>query len=264
MTEKRKVLITGISGSIGRLMREHLAADYELSGIDQKPVEDVPALQTDISELDTIVSAFEGIDTVVHLAANPSPRASWESVLQDNIIGTRNVFEAARRAGVRRIVFASSHHASSYHVFKEDPYKSVFDGRVKELPDSFEPLTTDVCRPTSLYGVSKVFGESLGRYYHDHYGISVICLRIGWVMRPDDPTFSAPSVSLWLSHRDAAQIIRKSIEASDSVGYAVVNAESGNRLGVYDQQGGKTLLGYVPEDDAGSQWTETENSPPVI
>lgn len=261
---KQRVLVTGISGRIGGLVRQHLGRRYELSGIDQKPVEGVPCTVADIADLAAITPAFEDIDTVLHLAANPSPRAPWESVLNDNIVGTRNVFEAARLAGVRRIVFASSHHAATYQVLKQEPHKAVFDGRITELRQPLQRLTTEVSRPTSYYGVSKTFGESLGSYFHDHYNLSVICLRIGWVMTPDDPTFSAPSLSLWLSHRDAIQLIQKSIEASPSVGFAIVNAESDNTLGVYDLQSARTVLGYDPQDDGGDQWTETANSPPVI
>ena len=97
----KKVLITGISGRIGQLICQHLGARYEITGIDREPFDAVPTEVADIADFDAIASAFEGVDIVVHLAANPSPRASWASTLDNNIIGTRNVFEAARQAGVQ-------------------------------------------------------------------------------------------------------------------------------------------------------------------
>ena len=256
MTEKKKVLVTGMAGQIGGIIRRELSERYELRGIDQVDVESVPMTVADIANLNDILPAFEGIDAVVHLGADPSPRASWESVLSSNIIGTRNVYEAARLSEVKRIVFASSNHTVGNYPLRQDPYKAVYDGRLGEVRRPIVPLTTDLLRPDSYYGVSKAFGESLGSYFHDEYGISVICLRIGWVMTPDDPTFSPAALSLWLSHRDAAQLIRKSIDAPPSVGFAVVNGESDNSLSIWDIETTRQVLGYEPEDGAGEEWVE--------
>lgn len=264
MADKKKVLVTGMSGQIGGIIRRYLGDKYELSGIDRTPVDDVPSNVADISDLDAIRPAFGGIDAVVHLGADPSPRASWESILQNNLIGTRNVYEASRLAGVKRIVFASSNHAVGFYPLRQDPYKAVYDGRLGEIRRPFPPLTTDLIRPDSYYGVSKAFGESLGSYFHDEYGISVICLRIGWVMTPDDPSFSPASLSLWLSHRDAAQLIEKSVDAPSSVGFAVVNGESDNTLSIWDIEPTKRILGYEPQDGAGETWTPRPDSPSII
>lgn len=264
MADKKKVLVTGMSGQIGGIIRRLLGNKYDLSGIDRTPVDGVPSTVADISDLDAIMPAFEGIDAVVHLGADPSPRASWESILQNNLIGTRNVYEASRLSGVKRIVFASSNHAVGFFPLRQDPYKAIYDGRLGEVRRPFPPLTTDLIRPDSYYGVSKAFGESLGSYFHDEYGISVICLRIGWVMTPDDPTFSPPSLSLWLSHRDAAQLIEKSVDAPLSVGFAVVNGESDNTLSIWDIEPTKQILGYEPQDNAGESWTPRPDSPSII
>ena len=94
----------------------------------------------------------------------------------------------------------------------------------------------------------------MGSYYHDQYGISVICLRIGWVMTPDDPTFSAPSLSLWLSHRDAAQLIERSIDAPASVGFAIVHGMSKNSLRIWDIETARDTIGFDPQDGAGEEW----------
>ena len=261
MTDKKRVLVTGMAGQIGGIIRRELGECYELSGIDRVDVEGTPTRVADIANLNDILSAFEGIEAVVHLGADPSPQASWESVLSSNIVGTRNVYEAARLSGVKRIVFASSNHAVGNYPLRQDPYKAIYDGRLGEVRRPFAPLTTDLLRPDSYYGVSKAFGESLGSYFHDEYGISVICLRIGWVMTPDDPSFSPAALSLWLSHRDAAQLIQRSIDAPLSVGFAIVNGESDNTLSIWDIESTRRILGYVPEDGAGEGWTERPDTP---
>jgi len=265
MNEKKQVLVTGISGKIGSVIVEHLADAYELSGLDRSETDTtVPTTVADICDMEGMLPAFEGVHTVVHLAADPSPRGSWESILSNNIIGTRNVFEAARSAGVSRVVYASSHHAASNHALRTEPYKAIFEGHINELRQPLQRLGTDLIRPTSNYGVSKVFGEALGSFYHDEYGMSVICMRIGWMMASDDPTFSAGSLSLWLSQRDAAQLIRKAIDASPSVGFTIVNGESNNTLGVWDLSPGLRSIGFEPEDNAGDTWTDQPGSPSVL
>ena len=264
MSDKKRALVTGMAGQIGGIIRRRLGDRYELSGIDRVGVAGVPVTVADIADLEAIRPAFEGIDAVVHLGADPSPRASWDSVLRNNIVGTRNVYEAARLAGVKRIVFASSNHVVGNYPLRQDPYKAIYDGQLGEVRRPFPPLTTDLIRPDSYYGVSKSFGESLGSYFHKEYGVSVICLRIGWVMTPDDPSFSPAALSLWLSHRDAAQLIQRSIDAPASVGFAIVNGESDNLLSIWDIETTKRVLGYAPQDDAGEEWTERPDSPAII
>ena len=264
MSDKKRALVTGMAGQIGGIIRRRLGDRYELSGIDRVGVDGVAVTVADIADLDAIRPAFEGIDAVVHLGADPSPRASWDSVLRNNIVGTRNVYEAARLAGVKRIVFASSNHVVGNYPLRQDPYKAIYDGRLGEVRHPFPPLTTDLIRPDSYYGVSKSFGESLGSYFHEEYGVSVICLRIGWVMTPDDPSFSPAALSLWLSHRDVAQLIQRSIDAPASVGFAIVNGESDNLLSIWDIETTKRALGYAPQDAAGEEWTDRPDSPAII
>lgn len=260
MAEKKRVLVTGMGGQIGGIIRRELGERYELSGIDRVDVEGVPTTVADIADLNAILPAFEGVDAVVHLGADPSPQASWESVLTNNLIGTRSVYEAARLSGVKRIVFASSNHAVGNYPLLQDPYKAVYDGRLGEVRRPFPPLTTDMLRPDSYYGVSKAFGESLGSFFHDEYGISVICLRIGWVMTPDDPTFHPAALSLWMSHRDTAQLVQKAIDAPPSVGFAIVYGMSRNDLRIWDIESGERIIGFSPVDNAGEDWTPVEGA----
>lgn len=172
---------------------------------------------------------MDGIDTVVHMAADPHTKAPWESVLANNIIATYNLFEAARRAGARRVVFASTNHVMG-----------MYDR------DRQWPIYVDQpARPDSLYGVSKAFGENLSRYYRDQHGLSVICPRIGW-WRPE-PTDEI-SRWMWLSPRDCAQVVTRAIETD--LGYGIFYAISANSGRHWDITSTMEQLGYRPEDDA--------------
>ena len=250
----RKILVTGAAGRIGTIVREHLGGKYDLAGLDRIAVEGVDSHVADLSDLDAIRPAFEGQEIVVHLGADPNGSAPWDSVLPNNIVGVYNVLEASREAGVSRVVFASTNHVVGFYPEKDEPYRAVFEGRVNDLPQPFPFLTTDLMRPDCLYGVSKAFGEVLGRYYHDQYGISFIALRIGGVLtEPDWHRRSHAGLAMLLSHRDAAQLVERSIEAPSSLGYAVVYGMSNNALRIHDIESAEELLGYRPQDDAGTE-----------
>ena len=254
MMSKKKVLVTGLAGKIGGIIRNNLSSKYELSGLDLRDVPGYPTVVANLSDYGNMAEAFEGIDTVVHLAADANHQGTWESNLEHNIIGTRNVYEAARTCGAQRVIFASSNHAVGFYPLKDNPYKQVYNGHFENLPQPLQPLTTKLIRPDGYYGVSKAFGESLGSYFHDEYGLSVICIRIGWVMEPDDPTFAPAALSLWMSHRDTAKIIEKAVDASESVGYSIVYGMSSNTYGIWDLEPGQRIIGYDPEDNAGTFW----------
>ena len=263
----RKILVTGMAGQIGQILCRELVDQYEFVGIDRRASPSgVPERfhVADISDYDAIRPYFDSVDTVVNLGADPSPHAEWASVLENNIVGTRNVFEAARDAGVRRVVFASSNHVVGHYPIKDEPYRAVYEGRLGDSRHPIAPLAADSLRPDSYYGVSKAFGESLGSYFHDAFGLSVICMRIGWVMTPDDPSFSAAALSLWLSHGDAARFIEKCIEAPRSVGFAIVHGMSDNVLRIWEQATTRDLIGFEPEDGAGDTWTERADAPKPI
>lgn len=250
----RRVLVTGIAGGIGGIVRRDLGSKYELSGLDRVPVEGVESHVADLADREAMRPAFDGVGTVVHLAADGSGSAAWESVLPNNIVGTYNVLEACREAGVRRVVFASTNHVVGYYPEKDDPYKAVFEGRIDEVARPIPQLTTDLLRPDCLYGVSKTFGEAIGRLYFDKYGISFIALRIGGVLMEEGwQRRSYPGLAMWLSHRDAAQLIERSIDAPQSVGYQIVYGMSGNSLRIHEIETAQSVLGYRPQDDAGEE-----------
>ena len=171
-------------------------------------------------------SAFAGADAIVHLAA-ASLEAPWRQIRDINIDGTWYVFDAARRAGVARLVFASSNHVTGYH------------RRSRRIgPD-------DPVRPDSRYGVSKVFGEALGRMHADKYGMSVVCIRIGSCQpRPNDVRM----LSTRLSPTDAVNLFRRAVEAT-GIHFQTVYGVSANHRNFW-QDTGNAVLGFEPADNA--------------
>ena len=264
MEARKRVLVTGLAGKIGGIIRQNLSEKYLISGLDLQKVNEYDTTVANLSDLKGIMPAFQGIHTVVHLAADPNHQGGWETILENNIVGTRNVYEASRIAGVKRIIFASSNHALGFYPLKDNPYKQIYSGDFSSLRQPVEVLDTALVRPDGYYGVSKAFGEALGSYFHDEYGVSVICIRIGWVMEPDDPTFAPSALSLWMSHRDTSQAIEKSIDAPEGVGYAVIYGMSKNTYGIWDMAPGKNIVGFDPVDNAGSQWNEKEGKSSIM
>ena len=254
---KKKVLITGGAGLIGGVLIDRLGDRYNLSSLDLRDAEGVPSHVASLDDLEAMQPAFEGIDTVVHLAADRAAYAEWDSVLSNNLVGTYNVFEASRREGVKRVIFASSNHATGGNYLVE-PWVHVANGDFAKLTAGEYPLVDEdaMIRPDGFYGVSKAFGEALGSYYNDYHGVSSIHLRIGWVISTDDPSFSPFALSLWLSHRDTAQIVRLCIDEPETHKYGIYYATSDNKWKIFDISRAKRELGYAPEDAAGSDFTE--------
>ena len=245
------MLVTGLSGLIGGAFLKHEAKSYDVRGLNRRPVPGVPCHQADIADLEAIAPAFAGVHTVVHLAAAVGADASYQDLLPHNITGAYNVFEAARRAGVRRVVFASSGNTVTA-LEREMPYRALVTGRYEELPPGeswtrISPLALP--RPGSLYGVTKIWGEALGRHFADVHGLSVICLRIGNVSAVNRPT-GAREFAVWCSQRDAARGIALAIDAPESVRYDVLFVTSENRWGYRDLSRTREILGYVPQDRA--------------
>ncbi len=255
-SSRKRVLITGGAGLIGSVLIERLGSRYELSSLDLKPVDGIASTVASLADLDAIQPAFEGIDAVVHLAADRAAYAEWDSVLPNNLVGTYNVFEASRREEVKRVIFASSNHATG-GFYLDAPWKHIADGNFDQLKEGGYPLVDEAAmiRPDGFYGVSKAFGEAIGSYYNDYHGLASIQLRIGWVISNDDPTFSPFALSLWLSHRDAAQITRRCIDAPESLRYGIYYATSDNKWKIFDISRAKSELGYSPQDGAGSEFT---------
>ncbi|MGD9045042.1 MAG: NAD(P)-dependent oxidoreductase [Desulfobacterales bacterium] len=235
---RKKILITGAAGSIGKVLKASLKKWYQLRLLCHQnilPAEsDEEVCLGSITDPSKMVEASTGVNAVVHLAANSWEDSAFEEVLQPNIIGTYTVFEACRQAGVGRIIYASSNHVTGYYEI-ERTYTTA------EMP----------VRPDGYYGVSKVFGEALGRYYADAFGISVICIRIGTcrskshVIKRDDDRI----LSTWLSHRDMVQLVRRSIEA-EAIRFGIYYGISGNTRAYWDIENARKEIGYAPQDNA--------------
>lgn len=259
--DQRRVLVTGLGGAVGAGIRPALEERYEVVALSRGGVEGLPPernIRADIAVLEEIEAAFEGVDTVVHLAAYGgvnSPRgmweASWEEVLRNNISGTRNVFEASLQAGARRIVFASSG-ATMGGYLKSSPYREITRGEYDQVPSEYRMLrTSDEPRPNNLYGVSKLFGEDLARMYVETTELSIICLRIGGCPADGRPREGDPwNQAIFVSHRDVADLVVRSIEAPEDVRFGVFFGISDNRWRFRDYSHSTEVLGHVPRDAA--------------
>ncbi len=226
-----RVLITGAAGGIGQRLRADLAGAYPLLRLSDRvapapagPGEEV--VVADLGDLSACEAICAGIDGIVHLGGQ-AIEADWETVLQANIVGCYNLFEAARRQGVRRIVFASTNHVIGFY-----PRATRIDHQVPPRPDS-------------RYGVSKAFGEALGRFYADKHGLGVMCIRIGnFADRPLDRR----RLSIWISPRDFRQLVRIGLEHPD-LHYEVVYGASESDRSWWDNANAYRL-GYRPEDES--------------
>src|SRR4051812_16871299 len=228
--EPRRVLITGVGGKIGTVLRPALRDrldELRLSDL-RAPDEGLRPNETffaaDLTDKDAVQRAVEGVDAVVHLGAVPD-EAPFEQIAGPNLHGAYHVFEACRRFGVKRVVYASSNHATGMY-----PVGVPLDG-------SFPP------RPDGLYGASKVFGEALGRMYVDRFGLSVVALRIGsFQPRPREKR----ELSTWLSHADGIRLVQAALSADD-VTFAIVYGVSANTRRWWPPD---EAIGYAPRDDA--------------
>ena len=226
------VAITGAAGRVGSVLRDGLQPlASELRLIDRVPLEELRdnerAYTLDLGDLDGHTAAFEGAQAVVHLGGVPD-ESTFDHVVEANIVGCYNAFEASRRAGVSRIVFASTNHVVGFY------------------PRDQRISPADPPRPDSLYGVSKSYGEALARLYYDKWDLEAVCLRIGsFRARPEN----VRQLSTWLSHRDTVELARCAIETPD-VGYQVVFGVSANDRSWWDNSVAEQVLGFVPQDNA--------------
>jgi uronate dehydrogenase len=231
VTTDRKILLTGACGVIGTAIRSALRARYsEVRLLDMHHLSDPQPGETpivaDIGNKAALKAAAAGVDSIVHLAGIAQDDA-WPALRNANIDGTLNVFEVARMQSVRRVVFASSHHVVG---FTEVGTKVPIDAEL---------------RPSGLYGVTKAFGEAVGRLYAIKHGIEVVCLRIAaFQPQPHDHR----QLMIWISPPDMAQLVIRSVEAKP-IDFLTVFGVSANTRNPYDRAGWD-LLGYVPQDDS--------------
>lgn len=275
-----KVLVTGMSGLIGNVALKYLSDDYQLSALNRSPVSGVPCHLADIDNFEAIQPAFEGMDAVIHLAARiytpveagskteyhvekrsgsmdtEDNTLSWDDALHTNIIGTYNVYEASRRAGVKRIIYASAGWVTETGVVVTEnesgyPYYLISQARYDEVVKPWPMITHESpLRPYGMYGCSKAWGELLGLHYTDTFGISVLNLRFGAVTMEDRPMVPK-HWPVWCSQRDAAQMMRLCLEAPKEVKNDTFFVVSDNKWGFRDFKHATDVVGFVPEDGAG-------------
>lgn len=231
----KKILLTGAAGNIGMSLYQHLKNYYNFRCLDIKPVPEAEeAIAANITDFKAVQSAMHDIDAVIHLAANPNINQSWEDVYTSGIAGTYNIFEAARQAGITKIIYASTNHVSGWREIEGE--KMI----VPDLP----------ARPDSLYAIGKAFGEALGCFFVDQYKMSVICLRIGsFVNKPEGLTPGDRLLKTWCSPRDLSQLVQRSIDC-ENLGFQVFYGVSGNTNRFWDISNATELIGYQPEDNA--------------
>jgi dTDP-4-dehydrorhamnose reductase len=235
---RRPVLVTGAAGRIGSYFTQHSHRRYDLrlmvhqrsDGRELSRYGQV--VEADLADLGRLKDVCAGIDTVLHLAATPDPEADWPAILQANIIGCYHLFAAAIAARCRRVIFASSIHA------------------VSGYPADVQVKAGDPVNPGDLYGVSKCFGEALGRYVAEKEGVSVIALRIG-AFEPREKAEQQKSLGMmdaFVSRRDLQQLIERCIDV-ENLQFAIFNGLSENRFNRLDMSSARELLGYESLDD---------------
>ena len=248
----RKLAVTGANGTIGSRLCDDLASDFEVVRIDLRNAD----VNADVRDRNAMIKALNGCWGVIHLAGVVEVDASWDDVYGTNMGGTYNVYEAARVNRLKHIIFASSNHAVGMNEVENAPaiYEPGF-GRV---------IGTDVpFRPDGLYGVWKAFGEVLGRYYSDKFGINVACIRIGSITKEDDPRDESVRSSsgwlnltdeqkfkryaaTWMSQRDFGLLVRAILALE--VPFAVVYGVGDNLTRFWDLEPGRAIYGFWPLD----------------
>jgi uronate dehydrogenase len=225
------VLITGAAGGIGTRLRHLLAGAYpRLRLSDLKPPADLASGETfvaaDLADMAEIERAVAGVDGIVHLGGF-SVEGPWDTILQANIVGCYNLFEAARRHGVERVVFASSNHVVGFY------------------PRQRRIGVDDPVRPDSRYGVSKAFGEALAALYAYKHGLRVTCIRIG---NFGDAPVDRRRLSIWVSPQDLAQLVRIGLE-HPQIRHEIFYGVSDNARGWWDNSAA-FRFGYHPQGRA--------------
>jgi uronate dehydrogenase len=240
-----RILLTGAAGGLGRVLRVKLkphtrilrlsdVADLEPAGENEEVV------RCDLADRRAVLDLLDGVDAVAHFGG-VSVEGPFDPILQANIVGVYNLYEAVRRHGVKRVVFASSNHVVGFY-------------RQTDTIDADAPV-----RPDGYYGISKVFGENISRFYFDRYGIETVCLRIGSSF---PQAKDRRMLSTFLSYDDLAELVRCALFAPD-VGHTIVFGMSGNSRAWWDNRKA-AHLGYKPRYNAEVERARVEAEGPPL
>jgi uronate dehydrogenase len=226
-----RILLTGAAGGLGKALRDRLKANCNVLRLSDRldfgpAVEREEVAVADLADADAVLSMMQGVDAIIHLGG-VSVESPFNPILQANIIGAYNLYEAARKQGVKRVVFASSNHVTGF-------YKQS------------ETITADQpARPDGLYGLSKAFGEDLSRLYFDRYGIETACVRIG-------SSFPEPRdrrmLATWLSFDDLHRLITACL-TTPVLAHTIIFGMSNNAVTWWDNSRARHV-GYVPQDSS--------------
>jgi len=234
----KRIIVTGASGHLGRKLFDYLeqAENYKVQGLDLRP-SDHPGMDVaDFYEDGEWVEYLKNTDTVVHLAGDREPHASWESAIRNNMDATLKLYHYAAQSGVKRVVFASSNWLHGGRRFGRD-----------RLTTALPP------HPVNAYGMSKLFCERTGAYFAAQHGLSVICLRIGWTQWTHDNipgrhmAMGRWGQEMWLSDRDFLNGMRCAIDA-ENIDFEILNLMSDNPGMRWDIENTKRTIGYDPQD----------------
>jgi NAD+ dependent glucose-6-phosphate dehydrogenase len=247
------VLITGAAGNLGGKLRRHLEGRYPLRLLDREPRGDPAVVAADLAHWDARwVGQFGGVDTVFHLAADLTAHQGWANLLGPNVDAVAHVYEAAARAGVRRVVYASSNHVLGG--YKDDPEPARLTTDLAPRPGA-RYVVVGEARDSTAYGAAKLFGERLGKCYAEARGLSVLAVRIGWVRPGDNRPGDVPPGRgdwfrlMWLSNSDFCALMECCLRADDSLRFAVLHGMSANTGMRWDLAETTRLVGYHPQDD---------------
>ena len=241
MAKRKKLFITGAAGLVGSALRRYLRERYDFRLLFHSKIPEVEpgdeVVVSDLSNFENMVEACDGVDAIAHLGiavpGRGAPRTLYnQMIMETNIKGTYNIFEAARINKVSKVIFASTNHVTGFYE-RENVYTT------PNMP----------VRPDSMYGISKAFGEAMGRHYHDEYGMSVYCIRIANFPNTDEVnTDYEPGLNRWLSARDMSELTACCIEAPHpqfGIFYGV--SKGGEKK--WDISNAKELVGWEPQDN---------------
>jgi uronate dehydrogenase len=236
MTERSRILITGPGGRIGPQILPLLRKEYQLRLLDINPLtalEDDQVITGDVRDERVIGEACLGVDALVHLAAISDEDEFYSRLLPHNLEGVYTAFESARKAGLKKVIFAST-------------------GQTVVNYPAGEPVTVDMpARPCTVYACTKLFGEALARHYSDNHGMSMICIRICWFQPYDSELLRQPGHRVqrdWCSPGDLAQLMSRCLRSD--VRFGVYFGMSDNRERCWEIENARKEVGYIPKDNA--------------
>ena len=239
--------MTGASGLIGSDLIEAIKTSHEVRTYSRRFVPGHEGVQADVNDSAALDAAMKGIHTVVHLAAVLPNSDDDQLLMAVNVTGTYNLFEAARKHAVQRVVLASTGAISGGYMQDPKIKRIVAGEKGDETDNDFTISELDAPRPMGMYAVTKLWGEAVGCYHSETNDMSVICIRLGRVIADDSPEDDLRK-SIHLSRRDAVQAIVKSIESAPDLKFASFYVSSDNPNRWRDNESARRNIGYLPLD----------------